>query len=126
MNAPRRLTILVIALAISSISGGALPLANLAPVPPRESISHLPTELSSEAIAAARVLGRLHTGLGPQELSRLAVAVAAESKRAGIPIELVLGLIRVESSGYNCLGRGRRRFLIRSSTSDLASITCES
>ena len=47
------------------------------------------------------MLGGLHTGLLPTELSRVSVAIAAESSRAELPIELVLALIQVESSGYN-------------------------
>jgi soluble lytic murein transglycosylase len=37
----------------------------------------------------------------PEEISEVAVAIAAESSRAELPIELVLALIQVESSGYN-------------------------
>jgi soluble lytic murein transglycosylase len=58
-------------------------------------------ESSEEAYAVAKVLGDLHTGLLPAELSRVSVVIAAESSRARLPIELVLAVIQVESSGYN-------------------------
>lgn len=101
MNAPRRLMAFVIVFSLLSVSCGVLPIAHNDFADSRVSTAYSPTEFSSQAIFAERVLGRLDTGLQPEELTRLAAAVAAESKRVGIPIELVLGLIRVESSGYN-------------------------
>ncbi len=58
-------------------------------------------ESSQGAITAAQVLGDLETGLLPEELSRLSVVIAAESSRAELPIEFVLAVIQIESSGYN-------------------------
>ena len=100
MTAPRRLTAALIALGILSLSGGVTPpsgdvSASLDP------FSYAAFESSKEAYTAAKVLGDLHTGLLPAELSRVSVAIAAESSRARLPIELVLALIQVESSGDN-------------------------
>jgi soluble lytic murein transglycosylase-like protein len=53
----------------------------------------------ADALAAAQVMGALHTGLMPEEVARLGVAIVTESRRSGIPMELVLALIQVESSG---------------------------
>ncbi len=58
-------------------------------------------ESSDAAHLAATLLGNLETGLLPEEISRVAVAIAAESSRAELPAELVLALIQVESSGFN-------------------------
>jgi len=55
--------------------------------------------LTGDARQVAQALGELHTGLLPAELARLCVAIADESRRAEIPTDLVLSLIRVESSG---------------------------
>ena len=100
MTAPRRLTAALIALGMLSRSGGVTPpsgdfTASLDP------FSDSAFESSEAAYTAAKVLGELHTGLLPTELSRVSVAIAAESSRADLPIELVLALIQVESSGYN-------------------------
>ncbi len=100
MTAPRRLTAAFIALGTISLSCGVMPptgdvTAALDPMP------YAAFESSDEAGVAAKVLGDLHTGLTPEEVSRLSVAIAAESSRAKLPIELVLAVIQVESSGYN-------------------------
>jgi soluble lytic murein transglycosylase len=100
MTAPRRVTAALIALGILSLSGGVTPpsgdfTASLDP------FSYAAFESSEEARTAAKVLGDLQTGLLPAELSRVSVAIAAESSRAKLPIELVLALIQVESSGHN-------------------------
>ena len=100
MTAPRRVTAALIALGMLGLSGGANP-------PSGDSAASLDRysdsafESSEAAYTAAKVLGDLHTGLLPAELSRVSVAIAAESSRAELPIELVLALIQVESSGYN-------------------------
>ncbi len=99
MTALRRLTAAFIALAICSLSCSVTPppgdvTASLDP-------SYSAFESSEAAITAAKVLGALETGLLPEELLRLSVAIAAESSRAKLPIELVLAVIQVESSGYN-------------------------
>jgi soluble lytic murein transglycosylase len=100
MTAPRRLTAALIALGMLSLSGGVTP-------PPGDSTASLDSfsdaefESSEAAYTVAKALGELHTGLLPAELSRVSVAIAAESSRADLPIELVLALIQVESSGYN-------------------------
>jgi soluble lytic murein transglycosylase len=101
MNAPRRLVVFLIAFAISSVSGVSLPLPQELPIPPQASLAESSAPLTGEAIVVARALGRLATALKPEELSRLAVAVAVEAEHAGLPVELVLGVISVESSGYN-------------------------
>jgi len=100
MAAPRRLTAAFIALGIISLSSGVTqPAADLnASFDP---FSDAAFESSDEAYTAAKVLGDLRTGLLPEELSRVAVAIAAASSRSDLPIELVLALIKVESSGYN-------------------------
>ncbi|MBW2541427.1 MAG: lytic transglycosylase domain-containing protein [Deltaproteobacteria bacterium] len=100
MTAPRRLTAAFIALGIISLSCNATPPsgdAGIAPAP----FSYAAFESSEEAYRAAEALGNLHTGLLPVEISRVSVAIAAESSRADLPVELVLALIQVESSGYN-------------------------
>ncbi len=96
----RRLTAAFIALAVGSLSCSVTPpsgdaTASLDPSP------YPAFESSEEAITAAKVLGDLETGLLPEELLRLSVAIAAESSRAKLPVELVLAVIQVESSGYN-------------------------
>jgi soluble lytic murein transglycosylase len=100
MTAPRHLTAAFITIGIISLSGGA--------TPPSEAVSAAPDPFdyaafeSSEAThRAAEVLGDLHTGLLPGEISEVSVALAAESSRADLPIELVLAVIQVESSGHN-------------------------
>ncbi len=100
MNTLRRLTAAFIALAVGSLSCSVTPpsgdaTASLDPSP------YPAFESSEEAITAAKVLGDLETGLLPEELLRLSVAIAAESSRAKLPVELVLAVIQVESSGYN-------------------------
>jgi soluble lytic murein transglycosylase len=100
MTAPRRMTAALIALGMLSLSGEVKPpsgdfTASLDP------FSDSAFESSEAAYTAAKVLGDLHTGLLPAELSRVSVVIAAESSRAKLPIELVLALIQVESSGYN-------------------------
>jgi len=100
MTAPRRLTSVFIALGISSLSCSVMPPSGEVTAS-YDSFSYSAFESSEEASTAAKVLGDLHTGLLPEEISRVSVAIAAESSRAEIPIELVLALIQVESSGYN-------------------------
>jgi len=100
MTAPRRLTASFIALGILSLSCGlTLPAGDL--TGSLDPFSDSAFESSDAAHAAAKALGDLHTGLLPAELSRVSVAIAAQSSRSGLPIELVLALIQVESSGYN-------------------------
>ena len=100
MTTLRRLTAACIALAIGSLSCSVTPpsgdaAASLEPSP------YPAFESSEAAITAAKVLGALETGLLPEEVHRLSVAIAAESSRAKLPIELVLAVIQVESSGDN-------------------------
>ena len=98
MSAPRRLTGLFLALALSSLSWGTAPLD----LHDRAGSSDLASErLAGHARVAAQALRQLHTGLLPAEVSQLAVAVARESERVGLPMDLVLAVIRVESNGYN-------------------------
>jgi soluble lytic murein transglycosylase len=100
MAAPRRVTAALIAFGMLSLSGGVTPPSGdfTAPLDP---FSDSAFESSEAAHTVARVLGDLHTGLLPAELSRVSVAIAAESSRAKLPIELVLAVIQVESAGYN-------------------------
>ena len=100
MDAPRRLTAALIALGILSLSGGVTPPSGdiASSIDP---FSYAAFESSEDAYTAATVLSGLHTGLLPVEITRLSVAIAAESSRANLPIELVLALIQVESSGNN-------------------------
>ncbi len=98
MTAPRRASAALIALGILSLSGGAAP----PPVEPSAALdpyAHGAFASSEDAHAAAKRLGGLHTGLTSAELTRLSAAIAAESRRAELPVELVLALIEVESSG---------------------------
>jgi soluble lytic murein transglycosylase-like protein len=101
MNASRRLTACFILFALSSLSCGLATLTGdilrVADAP----LSPAPVEISADAIAVERALGQLDTGLLSEEVSRLSLAIAAESRRAGLPTELVLGVILVESDGYN-------------------------
>ena len=101
MNASRRLTACFIVFAISSLSCGLVPLKRDAVGVADASLTPAPVEIGAGAIAAERVFGRLNSGLLPEEVSRLSLAIAAESRRAGLPIELVLAVILVESDGYN-------------------------
>ena len=103
MNASRRLTAGIIALAISSLSCPLTLLTSdsLRTADHASSPATTDTEIGSDAIAAERVLSGLHTGLLPAELSRLSLTIASESRRAGLPMELVLGVILVESAGNN-------------------------
>ncbi len=100
MTAPRRLTAALIALGILSLSGGVTPPSGdiASSIDP---FSYAAFESSEDAYTAATALSGLHTGLLPVEITRLSVAIAAESSRANLPIELVLALIQVESSGNN-------------------------
>ena len=100
MTAPRRLIAALIAFGMLSLSGGVTPPAGDATAS-TDPFSDAAFESSEEAYAAAKVLGGLHTGLTSAELSRVSLALAAESSRAGLPIDLLLALIQVESSGYN-------------------------
>ena len=101
MNASRRLTACFICFALSSLSCGLTPFTADVGRVADSSLSPAPVEISADAIAAERVLRRLNTGLLPEEVSRLSLAIAAESSRAGLPTELVLGVILVESDGNN-------------------------
>ena len=100
MAAPRRVTAALIVLGMLNLSGGVTPTSGdfTAPLDP---FSDSAFESSEAAYTVAKVLGDLHTGLLPAELSRVSVAIAAESSRAKLPIELVLAVIQVESAGYN-------------------------
>ncbi len=100
MTALRRLTAACIALAICSLSCSVTPPSG-AVTACLDPSSDSAFESSEEAIAAAKVLGDLETGLLPEELLRLSVAITAESSRAKLPVGLVLAVIQVESSGYN-------------------------
>jgi soluble lytic murein transglycosylase len=100
MTTSRRLTAAFITLGIISLSCSVTPLSGDVTVAP-DSFSYAAFESSEEAYRAAEVLGNLHTGLLPGEISRVSVAIAAESSRADLPLELVLAVIQVESSGYN-------------------------
>ncbi len=100
MTTSRRLTAVFIALAISSLSCSVTPPSGDVTTSLDSSCSSA-FESSEEAITAAKVLGALETGLLPEELSRLSVVIAAESSRAELPIEFVLAVIQIESSGYN-------------------------
>jgi hypothetical protein len=100
MTAPRQLTAAFICIGIISLSCSA--------TPPSEAVRAVPDPFdyaafeSSEATQwAEEVLGDLQTGLLPGEISEVSVAIAAESSRADLPIELVLAVIQVESSGHN-------------------------
>ena len=101
MSSPRRLTVLFIALAISSLSCGVASLAPREPAADAVSKNLASAGLAGDALTAARALSQLHTGLLPAEVSQLSMAIARESERVGLPIDLVLAVIRVESSGYN-------------------------
>jgi soluble lytic murein transglycosylase-like protein len=101
MNTFRRLTSCFIVFAISSLSCGLTPLAGDAVRVADRALSASSVEIGADAIAAERVLGDLQTGLLPAEVSRLSLAIATESRRAGLPMELVLGVILVESAGNN-------------------------
>ena len=99
MNAPRRLTIALLIVALSAMSCGSDPFTRLARTSEQFPIANQSWALHGEALDAARLLGRLRTGLLPDEVARLGVTIVIESRRAGIPMELVLALIQVESSG---------------------------
>jgi len=100
MTAPRRLIAALIVLGIVSLSGGVTTPTPVV-IPSVDPFSYAAFESSEETYMVAAALSNLHTGLVPAELSRVSVAIAAESSRAELPIELVLALIQVESSGYN-------------------------
>ncbi len=101
MNASRRLTAGFILFAISSLSCGLVPHADHALRLADGAALPASAEVDADAIAARRVLGDLHTGLLPAELTRLSQVIASESRRVGLPMELVLGVILVESAGNN-------------------------
>jgi len=100
MTAPRRATAALIALGILSLSGGPPPPSG-DPAAALDPYGYAAFASCEDARAASKWLGELHTGLTADELARVAAAIAAESSRAELPTELVLALIRVESSGYN-------------------------
>ena len=101
MTASRRLAAGFILFAISSLSSGLMPLTGDGHRVAAGSLTSVPVEISADAAAVERALGKLDTGLLPEEVSRLSLAIVAESKRAGLPVELVLAVILVESAGYN-------------------------
>jgi soluble lytic murein transglycosylase len=100
MAAPRRTIAALIALGILSLSGGVTPPGG-DDATATDPFPYAAFESSEAAYAAASALSDLETGLLPVEITRLSVAIAAESSRADLPVELVLALIQVESSGYN-------------------------
>jgi soluble lytic murein transglycosylase len=55
----------------------------------------------SDVKAVAAYLERCRSGLTDADIARLAPVVVAESRRSGFPLELVLAVIQVESSGNN-------------------------
>ncbi len=99
MSDSRRLIATFTAIAISSLSCGAMAPRGDAPRPAPTELVVIPAEFSAEAKLAARVLERLRTGLASKEITQVAVAVVTESRRAGLPVDLVLAVIQVESSG---------------------------
>jgi soluble lytic murein transglycosylase-like protein len=99
MICPRRAIASFAFIALSCLSYSLHPRAGDAPAAPLDPFSYEDFESSAEAATAAQVLGRLDTGLLPEERDRLTAAIAAESQRAELPIELVLAVIEVESSG---------------------------
>lgn len=99
MNARRRLTIAFVFVANFTISSGDTPPTQLATPNENQALRFSRSPLDADARAAARVLDEWNTGLLPVEVSRLGVAIVSESRRAGIPVQLVLALIHVESSG---------------------------
>jgi soluble lytic murein transglycosylase-like protein len=101
MTASRRLTAGFILFAISSLSSGLTPFIGDGRPVATAPVTSVPVEISEDAIAAERALGQLDTGLLPEEVSRLSLAIATESRRVGLPVELVLAVILVESAGYN-------------------------
>jgi len=100
MTPLRRLATAFIALGLFSLSCSVTPRS----VETRAALDPLGYSAFESSVAAQRAatrLGDLQTGLLPEEISKVAVAIAAESSRADLPAELVLALIEVESSGYN-------------------------
>ncbi len=101
MTTPRRAIAAYFFIAVSGLSCGVQPPGREDSAAALEPFSYAAFESSEAAAAAARALADFEMGLLPEEVSGLAVAIAAESQRADLPIELVLAVIQVESAGDN-------------------------
>jgi len=99
MTARRRLTIAFVLVSLFVSSRGLVPIGPTAGSRDDSALEFPSDAATRDGLDAARVLSRLHTGLAADEIARVGVAVVLESQRAGIPAELVLALIQVESSG---------------------------
>jgi soluble lytic murein transglycosylase-like protein len=97
MNAARSFLVFLATLGFvstSPVESAAPRAAVTAPIPASAAVS-----LTSDTVRAARSLSALHTSLVGDEIAELAVRVAVESRRTGLPVDLLLAVIQVESSG---------------------------
>ncbi len=97
MSAARRYLAFFAAIGIFSTSGNAPEFP--APGAPLGMSAAQAVQLTADAVRAALALSELHTGLAAEEVAQLAVSVAVAAQRSELPAELILAVIRVESSG---------------------------
>jgi soluble lytic murein transglycosylase len=86
---------LTIAIAALTLSCGANPFAHLS----EETTTPASVQPSAAVERVSSILDTLHTSLSPEERLRTAKAVVEAAERTGLPEDLVLAVIQVESSG---------------------------
>jgi len=97
MSAARRYLAFFAAIGIFSTSGNAPEIPT--PGAPLGMSAAQAVQLTTNTVRAAEALSELPTGLTADEVGQLAVSVAVEAQRSELPAELILAVIRVESSG---------------------------
>lgn len=95
MTTPIRLAV-AIALATLTLSCGAPSPSDLADRAPGTAAD---AARAADTERVTRALASLRTGLTGDETARTASTVVDESRRTGLPLDLILAVIRVESSG---------------------------
>ena len=81
---------------------GSAPRASLEPAPPAEvAAPDAPLDEAEEIRLVRSQLEGQHTGLSPREVGNLARTIVVESRRYGLETQLVLAVMKVESSFYH-------------------------
>ena len=81
---------------------GSAPRASLEPAPPPEvAAPDAPLDEAEEIRLVRSQLEGQHTGLSPREVGNLARTIVVESRRYGLETQLVLAVMKVESSFYH-------------------------
>jgi soluble lytic murein transglycosylase len=104
METSDRVSVIVLSLLLTTVSCALAPtkVVERAPLPIFEVDRNPPPEVVlAEAAEIARFLRERETGLLPAEVAHLSRVIVVEAHRAGLPPDLVLAVIEVESGGRN-------------------------